>query len=385
MIPCQVSKDSYRRLVLVLVVMLQKVAWRLFFNPKNYLYLFILIKKPKQSNAMDNQESKIIEDYVTKMLEIQKEQFEKPLTIDELREIAFSVGMTESDWKRSQEQMQQHIKTGQAHLKNRNWVDADLELKQALSIHPYHEDTLYGLAVANHEIYKQKADSSKRDQAKSYAEKVLKNEPQHLDNASIALLNDIRNTEDLHRRNRISLFVKIGIGLAAAIVIFLIFLSISSASVTGLTQSVNQKLIEVENKWGQVENVYQRRESLIPQIVNIAKVASKYDKSTLLEIENLKKSLNSGNKEDYMNTQNQISKKLNELLSNMEGNAQTMMDIKVQIEGSENRIRVEWKRYNDAVSAYNSAILDYNDAIGKFPNNLFGYKEKQKMKALLKK
>jgi hypothetical protein len=85
---------------------------------------------------MDERENKIIEEYVSKMLEVQKEQFEKPLTLDELKEIAFSVGMSESDWQASQQAMQQHLSNGKAHLKNKNWQDAVSELKQAAAINP---------------------------------------------------------------------------------------------------------------------------------------------------------------------------------------------------------------------------------------------------------
>ena len=104
---------------------------------------------------MDERESKIIEEYVAKMLDVQKGQFEKPLTLDELKEIAYSVGMSESEWQASQQVMEQHLRTGKGHVRNKNWQDAVTELKQAVAINPYHEEGLYNLALSYHQLYRQ--------------------------------------------------------------------------------------------------------------------------------------------------------------------------------------------------------------------------------------
>jgi LemA protein len=334
---------------------------------------------------MEERENQIIEDYVSKMLEVQKERFEKPLSLSELKEIAFSVGMSESDWLASQEVMAQHLKTGQAHLKNKNWQDAALELKQAVAINPYQEDGLYGLAIAYHELYKQSGRDSDRDEAKAYADRALKNEDKGLDSAAIALLNSIRDSSEVHEKKKKTLWMGIAIAAAAVVGIILLVISVASSSVSGKASALEQEMVKVEQTWGQVENVYQRRESLIPQIINISKSASKYDQSKLDELQKMQKSLNAANRDDYRQKQEDITKMMTELMGNMEGNAQTMRDIQVQVEGSENRIRVEWKKYNDAVAEYNNSVIKYNDAIKSFPANMLGYKAKEKIKVEIKK
>ncbi len=334
---------------------------------------------------MDDRETKIIEDYVTKMLEVQKVQFEKPLSLIELKEIAYSIGMTESEWNASQKMMAQHLKTGQGHLQNRNWQDALTELKSAVAINPYHEEGLYGLAVANHELYKQSGNIKYRDEAKSAADRTLKNEMSHLDSASIALLQEIRNTEEGHKKKKQGFLMMLSIGAAIFIGIVMIVIFSASASVGSRAKSIEQQLVKVEQNWGQVENVYQRRESLIPQIINIAKAASKYDQTKLDELQKMRQNLNPANRDEYRQKQDDITKMLIDLMSNMEGNAQTLRDIQVQVEGSENRIRVEWKKYNDALAEYNNAIVNYNDAIKSFPASMMGYKAKEKLKIEIKK
>jgi len=334
---------------------------------------------------MEEKETKIIDDYVIKMLEVQKERFEKPLSINELKEIAFSIGMSESDWQASQEVMGQHLKTGQEHLKNKNWQDATSELKQAVAINPYQEDGLYGLAVAYHELYKQSGKNTDGNEAKGYAERALKNEDKGLDSAAIALLNSIRNSEEDHQKKKKTVMMFIAAAAALFIIIALVVVSVASAAVGSKASALEQVMVKVEQTWGQVENVYQRRESLIPQIINISKSASKYDQTKLDELQKMQKNISAANRDDYRQKQEDITKMVSELLGNMEGNAQTMRDIQVQVEGSENRIRVEWKKYNDAVAEYNNSIINYNDAIKNFPANMLGYKAKEKIKVELKK
>ena len=334
---------------------------------------------------MDERESKIIEEYVSKMLEVQKEQFEKPLTLNELKEIAYSVGMSESEWQASQQVMEQHLRTGKGHVRNKNWLDAVTELKQAVAINPYHEDALYNLALSYHELYRKSGTELYKKEAKSAADRVLKNQDSKMDAASIALLNEIRNTETDHKNKRNRVLMIIGGVIIGVFLIFLLLFWGASASVGSRANELEQLQVKVEQNWAQVENVYQRRETLIPQIVNLAKSASKYDAAKLNELQRKRGELNPSNRDDYRKKQEEITKALTELMANMEGNAQTMRDIQIQVEGSENRIRVEWKKYNDVVAEYNTGVVNYNDAIGSFPASMLGYKAKEKIKVEIKK
>ena len=334
---------------------------------------------------MDERESKIIEEYVAKMLEVQKAQFEKPLTLKELKEIAYSVGMSESEWQASQQVMEQHLRTGKGHVRNKNWLDAVTELKQAVAINPYHEDALYNLAVSYLELYRKSGSDFYKNEAKSIADRVLKNQDTAMDSASIALLNAIRNTESDFSKKRKGMLLTVGAVIGGILLVFLLILWSVSASVGSKANELEQLQVKVEQNWAQVENVYQRRETLIPQIVNLAKSASKYDVTKLNELQRKRQELSSSNRDEYRKKQEEITKALTELMANMEGNAQTMRDIQVQVEGSENRIRVEWKKYNDVVAVYNAGVVNYNVAIQSFPASMLGYKAKEKIKVEIKK
>lgn len=316
---------------------------------------------------MEEKESKILEDYVVKMLEVQKQQFEKPLSLEELKEIAYSVGMSESEWQLSQKVMQGHWERGQGHLKNENWEDAIKELEQSIAINPFHEEGLYGLAKSHYELYKKDAKESDKDAAEDYADRALKNKDNHYDSVTIALLNSIRHAEEAHKRKRRNLFLRIGAVLGILGLVFLLTLYTASSTMQGKGEIVNQQ-------WAQVENVYQRRADLIPKIVNLVKAAAEYDKNKLEKLTKLQKNLGSEDRKTFMEQQEKLGETLNEVLVDLQANSDIFRDLQVQIEGAENRISVERRKYNQAVSKYNSAC-------NSFPMNLLGFKKKEYFKS----
>lgn len=135
----------------------------------------------------------------------------------------------------------------------------------------------------------------------------------------------------------------------------------------------------VYEAWAQVENVYQRRMDLIPNLVNTVKGYAAQEKETLTAVINARsratqvtvtpETLN--NKEAFNNfqeAQGELSSVLSRLLMikenypNLKSN-ENFLALQTQLEGTENRIAVERRRYNQAVR-------DFNTYIRRFPNNL---------------
>jgi LemA protein len=129
----------------------------------------------------------------------------------------------------------------------------------------------------------------------------------------------------------------------------------------------------VEKQWAQVENVYQRRADLVPNLVATVSGAANFEKSTLVEITdarasvgkvqvNATEALNDPAKfAEFQQAQNAMSSALSRLLvvveryPELKANA-NFRDLQAQLEGTENRIAVERGRFNDAAQAYNTAI-----------------------------
>jgi LemA protein len=167
----------------------------------------------------------------------------------------------------------------------------------------------------------------------------------------------------------------------------LAFISIASFSSCGYNSMV-EKEERVTGQWSQVENVYQRRADLIPNLVNTVKGYAEFEKSTLTQVIearakataiNLKvDNLTPENIQKYQQAQDGLSSALNKLMvvsesyPNLKANEQ-FSELMAELSGSENRITVERKKFNDAVE-------DYNSYIRKFPNNMtagmFGFEKK---------
>ena len=129
----------------------------------------------------------------------------------------------------------------------------------------------------------------------------------------------------------------------------------------------------VDAQWAQVQNVYQRRADLIPNLVSTVSGAANFEKSTLTEITEARASVgkvqinpnsaptDASQLAEFDRAQGQLSSALSRLLVVVErypdlkatANFQTLQS---QLEGSENRIAVERGRFNEVALAYNSSI-----------------------------
>ncbi|MCD7936581.1 MAG: LemA family protein [Tannerellaceae bacterium] len=134
---------------------------------------------------------------------------------------------------------------------------------------------------------------------------------------------------------------------------------------------------DVKTAWSQVENQYQRRADLIPNLVNTVKAYAEHEQETLKMVVEARalatslmvhpESLSSESLSQYQNAQAQLSTALGRLMMITEQypdlkSNQSFRELQVQFEGTENRIAVERQRFNETARKYNSYIR-------KFPNN----------------
>jgi len=146
----------------------------------------------------------------------------------------------------------------------------------------------------------------------------------------------------------------------------------------------------VNSQWAQVQNVYQRRADLIPNLVATVSGAANFEKSTLTEITAARASV--GQVKIDPNTapndpaklaafdqaQGQLSSALSRLLVVVERYpdlkaTENFRDLQAQLEGTENRISVERRDFNSAVQAYDTAIKSFPEL---FYAGAFGFHEK---------
>jgi LemA protein len=126
----------------------------------------------------------------------------------------------------------------------------------------------------------------------------------------------------------------------------------------------------VKSAWAQVENQLQRRYDLIPNLVETVKGYAKQEKDVLVEVTNARARVGgAATVPDKINANNELTGALSRLLVVVEKypdlkSNQNFLRLQDELAGTENRISVERKRYNDAVQGYNVAIRS-------FPANLF--------------
>ncbi len=118
----------------------------------------------------------------------------------------------------------------------------------------------------------------------------------------------------------------------------------------------------VKNSWAQVETTYQRRIDLIPNLVNTVKGAADFEQSTLTAVTEARTQWqNAGTRQDKLEAAQGMEGALARLLVTVEAYPQlkateAYRDLMTQLEGTENRISVARRDYNDAVRQYNVAI-----------------------------
>ncbi len=173
---------------------------------------------------------------------------------------------------------------------------------------------------------------------------------------------------------------KFAIGCGGVFLILAFVLVVAGLALMGNYNRLVKLQQSVDAQWAQVQNVYQRRADLIPNLVNTVAGAANFEKSTLVEVTNARASVgrvqldpnkaptDAAQLQQFQEAQGQLSNALSRLLvvseryPELRAN-QNFLGLQAQLEGSENRIAVERGKFNDVVQSYNTAVRS-------FPTNL---------------
>ena len=171
--------------------------------------------------------------------------------------------------------------------------------------------------------------------------------------------------------------------------VIVLIVVIGFASLFGVYNGFVTAEQSVNEKWAQVQNVYQRRADLIPNLVETVKGFAAQEKTVLEEVTRARASAGSikatpellndpANFKKFQDAQNQLGGALSRLLVTVERypdlkSNQNFLSLQSQLEGTENRISVERMRFNEAVRDYNTKIKLMPGAL---VARLMGFKEK---------
>src|SRR6478672_10816168 len=185
---------------------------------------------------------------------------------------------------------------------------------------------------------------------------------------------------------------KIGLGCLALLVLLIVIIGISVASTNNRLVTLSQ---DVDKQWSEVENQYQRRADLVPNLVATVQGAATFEKDTLTAVTEARASVGRATitpgkapadpetLAKYQQAQDQLGSALQRLLvvseryPELKAN-QNFRDLSAQLEGTENRIAVARGRFNESAQTYNTTLK-------RFPTNMlagfFNMKEKPYFKA----
>jgi len=158
-----------------------------------------------------------------------------------------------------------------------------------------------------------------------------------------------------------------------------VLLLVAYSSIKGSYNNMVTMQEGVTAQWSQVENVYQRRSDLIPNLVSTVKGYADFEKETLTQVIEARakatavninpEKLDAQSMQNFQNAQSGLSSALSKLMVVVEKYPelkanQGFLDLQAQLEGTENRITVERQKFNQTAQTYNTFIRT-------FPKNIF--------------
>jgi len=150
----------------------------------------------------------------------------------------------------------------------------------------------------------------------------------------------------------------------------------------------------VTSQWGNVETSYQRRSDLIPNFVNTVKGAANFEQTTLTQVIEARSqatsvtidptNMTADNMQQFQQAQGQLSSALSRLMVVVEKYpelkaTQNFRDLQVELEGTENRISTERRKFNDVARTYNTYIRRFPQS---FLAGMFGFQAKPYFEAV---
>src|SRR5665648_126420 len=150
----------------------------------------------------------------------------------------------------------------------------------------------------------------------------------------------------------------------------------------------------VTSQWGNVETQYQRRSDLIPNFVNTVKGAANFEQTTLTQVIEARSkatsvtidptNMTAENMQQFQRAQGQVSSALSRLMVVVEQYpvlkaTQNFRDLQIELEGTENRISVERRKFNEVALTYNTYIRRFPQS---FLAGMFGFQAKPYFESL---
>jgi len=303
-----------------------------------------------------------INKHTEKVIALLNDERERMLSLEELKELDLSLGMTEEEWARMMQKANKNVELAQNHFYYKNYRDAYSTAESAVSVNPYLTQALILMADAALKIYETEDDEEFLAKAEKHAKDVLKQAP--AENRAVEILSVINKYETSERKEK-KKFKKYALIGGGVLIIILSIVFLNPKKEKPFDNSIKFELIDAEENanasWAQVENVIARRDQLIPQLFAAVKINNQELNDLIDEVKILKSKTKNLNGNEKIAGEADLQKKYQKIttLINSQTNSDAVSPLMIQIEGSFNRIAVEGKRYNQTVKNYNILVRKY--------------------------
>ncbi|CAG5086626.1 LemA family protein [Parvicella tangerina] len=267
---------------------------------------------------------------------------------EELKEISQDLGMTADDWEQVMKEADERLALAQSHMQHKSYRECLKTAQDALLLNPYIlgarglQAKSYLLLAINEE------DDSYLDQAKSQAQITLDKEPKDKNAlevmATVSSKTRLSNMDKKKNPNK-----KLALILGVLIVALIGFVGIYFIAGSSAEEQSNSKLENVEK---QLESAFEKQEALVPKVKALLSESDE-DQKKRDELDYVLSELDDDlSLKDRYDLQVQLGGILSEIIysKSMNTDSKTLDDLRVLLEGAENRIKTERKHYNDAIT-----------------------------------
>lgn len=270
---------------------------------------------------------------------------------DELKSISQELGMTEEGWNYVMQEADKKIELAQSHLKYKSYRECILTSEEALLLNPYIKGARGLKAKAFLLLAINEEDDSYLSQAEEQAKITLKKESR--DKNALEVLATVSSKRSIslkeHKSNPNRKLI-----LLSGVLLMIVLVGIGSYLFfnQGATNS------EIENVEHQLSSAFEKQEALIPKVEALLGSGST-DTEDQIQLAAIKEKLT--NTDLSLHDRYALEVELGELLSSIvyrksnEQESTLLNDLRVLLEGAENRIKTERKNYNDAIVKFNSS------------------------------
>ena len=177
------------------------------------------------------------------------------------------------------------------------------------------------------------------------------------------------------------------IGVSGFLAVVILCSIVLGGCLVGTYNDLAKSKQEYKAAWGQVENVYQRRADLIPNLVETVKGYAKHEEGVFTQVTEARAKVGQVNlagaaenpeiQKQFLAAQKDLGGAISRLLVSVEAYPtlkadQGFLQLQAQLEGAENRVATERGRYQEAVKAYNQKVVT---VWGRIIGGFFGFKE----------